>query len=87
MLSDPKDQFGTVQVPMEGVTLTTEYPLGNISFTLTPIALLGPLFVAVIVNVTFVPIVGLELFTVFKTPKSAQPTTFIATASEHPCEV
>ena len=53
----PIDQVDPDQLP-EGVALTNAYPEGSTSFTVTPVALLGPLLVAVKVNVIFDPTVG-----------------------------
>ena len=47
------------------------YPAGIASFTDTPVALLGPLLVAVKVKVTLLPTFGVELFTVLTIAKSA----------------
>ena len=46
---------GAIQVPTDGVTLTSEYPDRILSVTLTPVAELGPLLVAVIVKVMLLP--------------------------------
>ena len=45
--------------------------------TCTPVALLGPLFVAVIVNVTLVPWFGVALLTAFVTAMSACETMLV----------
>ena len=66
----PTVQFGAVYVPTDGVALTNVYPDGNASATLTPVAPLGPLLLAVIVNVTLLPTFGVALLTVFVTAKS-----------------
>jgi hypothetical protein len=61
-------------VPADGVALTKVYPEGKTSFTVTPVAALGPLFFAVRVKVTFVPALGEALLTVFVIERSAAPT-------------
>src|SRR5664279_2131941 len=67
----PIVQMGEVHVvPADGVTVTTEYPAGRLSVTLTPVAALGPLLVAVIVKVTLLPTLGVRLSTVLTTLKS-----------------
>ena len=78
----PIVQFGAVQVPVEGVALTSVYPLGMASVTTTLFPLEGPLLEAVTVKVTFCPIGGVALLLVFVTTKSLQPTnvTFIVFA-------
>ena len=61
----PIVQVGEVQeVPALGVTVTTEYPAGRLSVTMTPVAGLGPLLVAVMVKVTLLPTFGVKLSTV-----------------------
>src|SRR5664279_2069124 len=61
----PIVQVGEVQeVPADGVTVTTEYPAGRLSVTLTPVAGLGPPLCAVIVKVTLLPTLGVRLSTV-----------------------
>ena len=66
----PMSHVGVIQVPTDGFTLTTEYPDGILSVTLTPVAALGPLFLAVIVNVILLPTYGAGLFTVFMMDRS-----------------
>lgn len=70
----PMVQLGAVQVPADGVALTKVYPVGKTSFTLTPVAALGPLFLAVKVKVTLVPTTGALLLTVFVIERSALAT-------------
>jgi hypothetical protein len=67
----PIVQVGEVQVvPADGVALTTEYPAGRLSVTLTPVAGLGPPLWAVIVKVTLLPTLGVGLLTVLTTLRS-----------------
>ncbi len=67
-------------VPVDGVALTKVYPLGSISLRTTFVSLLTPKLVAVIVNVTLLPIAGVALLTVLTTRKSVQPLkTVVAT--------
>ena len=66
----PIAQFGVLQVPAEGVVLTKVYPDGSTSLITTSVALSGPLLVAVSVNVTLLPTVGVELLIVFTTERS-----------------
>ena len=63
------------QEPTEGVALTMVYPACNTSETSTPVASFGPLFVAVTVKVTLLPIIGFGLSTVLEIAKSAQVVT------------
>ena len=62
-------QFGALHVPVDGVALTKVYPAGKTSFTVTPVALLGPALLAVIVKVTLLPTFGVGLLTVLLTAK------------------
>ena len=73
----PTSHVGEIQVPTDGVTLTNEYPDGILSITLTPVAKLGPLFVAVIVKVMLLPIKGVALFTVFMIDRSVTGTGIV----------
>ncbi len=75
----PIVQFGAVHVPVDGVALTKVYPAGNTSFTVTPVAALGPAFEAVIVNVTLLPTFGVGLLTVFVIPRFVDGLTVIVT--------
>src|SRR5436189_189946 len=72
LAKSPTNQLSAVVAV--GVALTKVYPVGSISLTFTLVALLGPLFVAVMVKVTFVPIVGALLLTVLTTDKSVLDT-------------
>ena len=56
--------------PAEAVDDTKVKPAGSASVTTTPVAAAGPLFVAVIVNVTFEFTGGVALLTVFVTARS-----------------
>src|ERR1700674_2013471 len=58
-------------VPALGVAETKVSPAGSWSVTCTPVALLGPLLVAVMVNVTFVFRFGVALLTVLAMAMSA----------------
>src|SRR5262249_48858276 len=67
-------------VPCDGVAETSASP-ANRSVTTTPLASLGPVLVAVTVNVTFCPTAGVGLSTVFWMPTSAEGAAFsVATA-------
>ena len=70
----PMSHVGAIQVPTDGVTLTSVYPDGILSVTLTPVAMLGPLLVAVIVKVMLLPTKGVPLFTVFMMDRSVTGT-------------
>jgi hypothetical protein len=70
----PIVQLGAVHVPVEGVALTKVYPAGKISFTVTPVALLGPALEAVMVKVTLLPTFGVGLLTVFVIPRFVRAT-------------
>ena len=63
---EPTVQFGADQVPVEGAALTKVYPDGSTSLTVTPVALYGPLFLAVIVNTTLFPTPGAALSAIFE---------------------
>jgi len=63
------------QVPTDGVALTNVYPVGKASVITTPVALLGPALLAVIVKVTLLPTAGVLLLAVFITDKSANEPT------------
>src|ERR1035437_9947425 len=52
-------------------------PEGSRSVTFTPVALLGPLFVAVNVKTILLPVIGVELFTVFTIERSHSALTVI----------
>src|SRR5664279_6432857 len=67
----PIVQMGEVhEVPADGVTVTTEYPAGRLSVTLTPVAGLGPPLWAESVKVTLLRTFGVKLSTVFTTERS-----------------
>src|SRR4029077_9939174 len=66
--------------PALGVARTSVSPAGSRSATSTPVALLGPLFVAVTVNVTLLPRFGVGLSTVFVMAMSAATGVTVATA-------
>src|SRR4029077_20425470 len=57
--------------PVLGVPETKVNPAGSRSVTCTPVALLGPLLVAVRVKVTLLPKLGVALSTVLVTAMSA----------------
>ena len=64
-----------VYVPVLVVAKTKAYPVGNKSKTETPVALLGPLFVAVIVKLTVESTQGESISTVLVIDTSAQIVT------------
>ena len=68
---EPTVQFGANHVPIEGTALTKVYPEGSTSLTAIPVALYGPLFLAVMVNTTLFPTLGDKLSAVFVISKSA----------------
>ena len=63
--------FAGLYVPCDAVCDTYVYPFGNRSVNVTLFAACGHALLSTIVNVTFDPIVGVELFTVLVTDKSA----------------
>ena len=66
-------------VPCDGIDDTYCSPLGSASVTTTPVALFGPLFVAVTVNVTFSPTFVVALSTLLLTAISAAVFTGVIT--------
>ena len=74
--------MGAVQDPVEGVALTRVYPDGNASLTLTPVAGLGPLLVAVMVKVTLLPTFGVALLTVLVIERLVQRVSTITTSAD-----
>src|ERR1700730_10663338 len=64
-------------MPALGAADTNVKPAGSRSVTCTPVALLGPLLLAVMVNVTFVFWFGVALLTVLVTAMSACDTTLV----------
>src|ERR1700682_6454034 len=64
-------------MPALGAAETNVRPSGSRSVTCTPVALLGPLFVAVIVKTTLAPWFGVALSTVFVTAMSADETMLV----------
>ena len=67
------------QLPTDGVALIIVYPVGILSVTTTPVALLGPLLLAVMVKVTLLPRLGVALSTVLITSRSDCTGAFINT--------
>ncbi len=74
-------QTGAAQLPTEGTTPFTVYPAGIASFTVTPVAALGPRLVAVMRKVMALPTGGFGLLTVFTTPRSASGTGMVVSVS------
>ena len=56
-------------------------PSGNLSVTLTPVALLKPLFLTTIVQITVSPALTFLLLTIFLTFRSTYPVTFTVALS------
>ena len=79
VVSDPTVQTPVplLYVPWPAVAETKVRPAGNRSVTWTPVALLGPLLVAVTVKATFWPAIGEALLTVFVIAMSALLTTVV----------
>ena len=75
----PIFQLGFVHVPVDGVALDRVKPTGSASVTTTFVALLGPLFVAVIVNVTVLLTLKFNGLILFKTVKSVTGTGVVLT--------
>src|SRR6202521_3908940 len=71
-------------VPALGTEDTYVRPAGSRSVTCTPVALLGPLLVAVMVNVTLVPWFGRVLSTSFVMARSAATGVTVALAESFP---
>jgi len=71
-------------VPALGASATKVNPAGCRSVTCTPVALLGPLFVAVTVKMTLLFWLGVELSTVFVTAMSAATGVMVALAESFP---
>src|SRR6202162_3320897 len=69
---------------MLGVAETNESPAGSRSVTWTPVALLGPLLVAVMVKMTFVFWLGAVLLTVLVIAMSAATGVMVALAESLP---
>ena len=65
---------------MLGTAETKVRPAGRRSVTCTPVALLGPLFVAVTVKVTLAPKLGVAFETIFVTAMSAACPVTVAEA-------
>ncbi len=84
LLMVPMLQVGELQVPAEGVALTSVYPAGRDSVRLTPDAPHGPLFPAVMVKVTLLPTFGVLLLADFVTTRSevAPAGVFITTSAD-----
>jgi hypothetical protein len=61
------------------LAVTPVTPAGNVSLTTTPVAVLGPAFVACTVHVVLVPAVS-TAWPVFVTDKSATATTVVVVA-------